>query len=41
MTNLNVMQWGDSHANKVVVGLHGITANAGAMSEPAKTTGIP
>lgn len=30
------MQWGDSKAAKVVVGLHGITANAGAMTEPAR-----
>ena len=36
MANLNVMQWGDSKAAKVVVGLHGITANAGAMTEPAR-----
>ena len=36
MANLNVMQWGDSEAAKVVVGLHGITANAGAMTEPAR-----
>tara|TARA_Y100001970_G_scaffold264866_1_gene351880 strand:+ start:1054 stop:1803 length:750 start_codon:yes stop_codon:yes gene_type:complete len=36
VANLNVMQWGDSKAAKVVVGLHGITANAGAMTEPAR-----
>ncbi|HCU97836.1 MAG TPA: hypothetical protein DGM69_00655 [Chloroflexi bacterium] len=36
MANLNVMQWGDSKAAKVVVGLHGITANAGSMTEPAR-----
>jgi len=36
VANLNVMQWGDSKAAKVVVGLHGITANAGSMTEPAR-----
>jgi pimeloyl-ACP methyl ester carboxylesterase len=36
MTKLNVMTWGEGSAGKTVVALHGITANAGAMTEPAR-----
>lgn len=36
MTTLNVMRWGDRGAAKTVVALHGITANGGAMTEPAR-----
>ncbi len=36
MTQLNVMRWGERGAAKTVVALHGITANAGAMTEPAR-----
>ncbi|MCX5512930.1 hypothetical protein C3941_02425 [Kaistia algarum] len=33
---LNVFRWGDPKAGRVAVGLHGITANGGAMTEPAR-----
>lgn len=36
MATLNVMRWGDRGAEKTVVALHGITANGGAMTEPAR-----
>jgi pimeloyl-ACP methyl ester carboxylesterase len=36
MAKLNVMSWGAAGAGKTVVALHGITANAGAMTEPAR-----
>ncbi len=36
MAKLNVMSWGDGNAGKTAVALHGITANAGAMTEPAR-----
>jgi pimeloyl-ACP methyl ester carboxylesterase len=36
MTTLNVMRWGEWDATRTVVALHGITANAGAMTEPAR-----
>jgi len=36
MATLNVMRWGDRDAGKTVVALHGITANAGAMTKPAR-----
>jgi pimeloyl-ACP methyl ester carboxylesterase len=36
MATLNLMRWGDRDAPKTVVALHGITANAGAMTEPAR-----
>ena len=36
MATLNVMQWGAQDSTKTIVGLHGITANAGAMTEPAR-----
>ena len=33
---LNVMRWGDPSAKKVVVALHGITANGGAFTQPGR-----
>lgn len=33
---LNVFRWGDPKAGRTVVALHGITANGGAMAEPAR-----
>ncbi|MDE1995177.1 MAG: alpha/beta fold hydrolase [Rhizobiaceae bacterium] len=36
MVSLNVMRWGERNAARTVVALHGITANAGAMTEPAR-----
>jgi pimeloyl-ACP methyl ester carboxylesterase len=33
---LNVMRWGDPNATKVAVALHGITANGGAFTQPAR-----
>ena len=36
MTRLNLMRWGDEDAEKTIVALHGITANAGAMAELAR-----
>ncbi|RTM07064.1 MAG: alpha/beta fold hydrolase [Hyphomicrobiales bacterium] len=36
MVTLNIMRWGDRGAAKTMVALHGITANAGAMTEPAR-----
>lgn len=36
MATLNVMRWGDRDAPRTMVALHGITANAGAMTEPAR-----
>jgi pimeloyl-ACP methyl ester carboxylesterase len=36
MVALNVMRWGDPGADRTMVALHGITANAGAMCEPAR-----
>ncbi len=33
---LNVMRWGDPAASRTVVALHGITANAGAWTTPAR-----
>jgi pimeloyl-ACP methyl ester carboxylesterase len=36
MATLNVMRWGERDAPKTMVALHGITANAGAMTEPAR-----
>lgn len=36
MVALNVMRWGDPGSAKTMVALHGITANAGAMTAPAR-----
>lgn len=36
MATLNVLRWGSPQAKKTMVALHGITANAGAMTEPAR-----
>jgi pimeloyl-ACP methyl ester carboxylesterase len=36
MAALNIMHWGDRDAGRTVVALHGITANGGAMTEPAR-----
>ena len=36
MATLNVMRWGNPADCKMIVGLHGITASAGAMTEPAR-----
>jgi pimeloyl-ACP methyl ester carboxylesterase len=36
MATLNVMRWGDRGAARTLVALHGITANAGAMTAPAR-----
>jgi pimeloyl-ACP methyl ester carboxylesterase len=36
MATLNVMRWGERDAPKTMVALHGITANAGAMTQPAR-----
>tara|TARA_B100000315_G_scaffold239117_1_gene257577 strand:+ start:239 stop:1000 length:762 start_codon:yes stop_codon:yes gene_type:complete len=36
MATLNVMRWGTANDRNLIVGLHGITANAGAMTEPAR-----
>ena len=33
---LNIMRWGDPSAKKIAVALHGITANGGAFSQPAR-----
>lgn len=33
---LNVMRWGDPAAERTVVALHGITANGGAFTQPAR-----
>lgn len=33
---LNLMRWGDPAANRTVVALHGITANAGAFARPGR-----
>lgn len=35
-TPLNVMSWGDPAATRTAVCLHGITANAGAMTQPGR-----
>ena len=37
MAQLNVFRWGDRGAKRSLVALHGITANAGAMSELARS----
>jgi pimeloyl-ACP methyl ester carboxylesterase len=36
IASLNVMRWGDPSAAKIVVALHGITANGGAFARPAR-----
>ena len=36
MARLNVFRWGDPSANRTLVALHGITANAGAMTQLAR-----
>jgi pimeloyl-ACP methyl ester carboxylesterase len=36
MTVLNVLSWGDPSAARVCVALHGITANGGAWTQPAR-----
>ncbi len=36
MAKLNLFRWGDPDAPRTAVGLHGITANGGAMTEPAR-----
>ena len=36
MATLNVMQWGAQDSTKTIVGLHGITANAVAMTETSR-----
>ena len=36
MARLNVFRWGDPRADRTLVALHGITANAGAMTELAR-----
>ena len=36
MVALNMMRWGRHDAAKTMVALHGITANGGAMTEPAR-----
>ena len=36
MAQLNVFRWGEPDANRTLVALHGITANAGAMTELAR-----
>ena len=36
MVALNIMRWGRHDAAKTMVALHGITANGGAMTEPAR-----
>jgi pimeloyl-ACP methyl ester carboxylesterase len=36
VATLNVMRWGERGAPKTMVALHGITANAGAMTAPAR-----
>nr|WP_289852610.1 alpha/beta hydrolase [Mesorhizobium liriopis] len=33
---MNTFRWGDMGASRTVVALHGITANGGAMTEPAR-----
>lgn len=36
MARLNTFRWGDPDASRTIVALHGITANGGAMTEPAR-----
>jgi pimeloyl-ACP methyl ester carboxylesterase len=36
VARLNTFRWGDMGASRTVVALHGITANGGAMTEPAR-----
>ena len=36
MVSLNLMRWGSDQAGRTAVALHGITANGGAMTAPAR-----